>query len=402
MVKRALASLLLLACNVESKAGDTGGATLGDGGSCPRGIALVSSDRSSSNLGLLDLQGKVLSASVLSSGSRPVGISQVLSGDVVLPQAAPASGAVVLIDRFPNAVLTFIEAKTGVIQGQLSVATGFPSNPHDYVEVSPSKAYVTRYGDNASAGKEPFDSGSDILVVDPVARKITGSVPLPKLGALLPRPDRMLAMPKHAQVWLTLQRFNVNFREVGDSELAGVSTQTDTLAWTTPLTGARNCGAMALSPSGQRAVIACSGPLIDNRTNVAGSMLVVLDTQTSPPVVQKQILPAGALDSVFAQGVAFASESVVIGTTYGDKVSGKTDRIYMANIDTDEQRVLLDTKAAFVLGDDVRCLGACADRCFVPDASLGVLHVVRANGDLERTVTGGATFGLAPRALGLL
>jgi DNA-binding beta-propeller fold protein YncE len=390
MVRRALLGALLLSCNVESKAGDTGGVALGDAGACPAALAMISSDRSSSNLSVLDLDGKVVSASVLSSGSRPVGISQVLSGDVVLPQDRQSAN-IVLIDRFPNAVLTFIDRTSGAIEGQMSVATGFPSNPHDYLSLSPGRAYVTRYGDNGNAGKEPFDTGSDVLIIDPQSRTIKGSVPFPKQGALLPRPDRMLALPQHNQVWVTLQRFNVNFRELGDSELAAIDTRNDALRWIVPLPGARNCGAMALSPSGRYAVVACSGPLIDNRTNTAGSMLVVLDTATSSD-----------LDSVFAQGVAFANENTVVGTTYGDKVSGKTDRIFVANIDTGAQRMAYDTKSAFVLGDNVRCLGACADRCFVPDAAQGLLHVVRADGSIERTVPGAAAFGLPPRSLGLL
>ena len=48
---------------------------------------------------------------------------------MVLPSNLHPAGWVTLIDRFPNAVLTYYDAVAGAVVGQVSVATGFPSNP---------------------------------------------------------------------------------------------------------------------------------------------------------------------------------------------------------------------------------------------------------------------------------
>ena len=43
---------------------------------------------------------------------------------------------------------------TADVLAQLSVGTGFASNPHDYLEVAADKAYVTRYDSNPHPGSE--------------------------------------------------------------------------------------------------------------------------------------------------------------------------------------------------------------------------------------------------------
>jgi hypothetical protein len=58
------------------------------------------------------------------------------------------------------------------------VDTGFSSYPQDYARVTPHKVYVPRYGQNATPGKQPFDAGGDLLVVDPSEMTITGSIDL--------------------------------------------------------------------------------------------------------------------------------------------------------------------------------------------------------------------------------
>ena len=137
---------------------NTGGFQLDPSGSaCPSGYAISNSDYTSTSISAISPAGAVLSQTVISSGSAPPGLTTALSGDVIFPSTAPASGKLLLIDRYPNSVLTWVEPKTGSVIQQLPVGTGFGSNPHDYLELAKDKAYVTRYESNPAPAKVPFD-----------------------------------------------------------------------------------------------------------------------------------------------------------------------------------------------------------------------------------------------------
>ena len=69
--------------------------------------------------------------------------------------------------RDPASVLLWYDVATGEQTGRLDVSTGFVANPHDYVQVSPSKGYVTRFHSNVEPGVSRFgysDAG-DVLSV---------------------------------------------------------------------------------------------------------------------------------------------------------------------------------------------------------------------------------------------
>jgi hypothetical protein len=83
---------------------------------------------------------------------------------LVLVDSAQASSRIIWVDPETAA------------KHELSVAPGFWSDPRDYAEVAPGKAYVSRYNTNLTPGKVPFDSGNDVLVVDVSGGKIVGSI----------------------------------------------------------------------------------------------------------------------------------------------------------------------------------------------------------------------------------
>src|SRR5262249_49627102 len=144
---------------------------------CDKALVVASSDYTSTNVSLLSPAGSILSEILISSGSTTTGLSTALSGDVILPLAAPPSGRVVLLP--PSAsVLTWVDPTTAAVTAQLSVRTGFLSNPYDYLEVAPDKAYVTRFESNPQPGKEAFDGGGDVLVIDPQSFALRGRVDL--------------------------------------------------------------------------------------------------------------------------------------------------------------------------------------------------------------------------------
>src|SRR5687768_2396120 len=96
----------------------------GRGTDATEALVVVSSDYQSSNVSLLGFDGSVLTPSILHSGSVTTGLSAALSGDVVLPTSAVSGSDIVLVDRVPDAVLTWLDARSARVRAQLPVGTG--------------------------------------------------------------------------------------------------------------------------------------------------------------------------------------------------------------------------------------------------------------------------------------
>jgi hypothetical protein len=374
---------------------------------CPGAILVSASDYTSTNVSALSPTGEQVADSFISSQSGSTGLSVALSGDVVFPSSPPASGRVVLIDRYPNSVLTFIDPETAEVQRQISVGTGFGSNPHDYLELSDTVAYVTRYEANPKPGRQDHDGGSDILIVDPTDGKLRGSIDLTTSedGDFLPRPDQLLRVGN--EVWVTLQGLSKDFSKARDERIAGIDPESGGVIWTLELTGLKSCGKPALSPSGKLAAIACSGFLGSGVLEATPeSDLLLLDVTQSPPAIVKSFGAAEQLQAPLSSSLAFVSETLLMGTTFGDAGTSRNDRAYTLDTETGEASELYDAGGAFALGD-VLCTPGCAEAlCLLADAQAGALPVwtITQSGALKRagSIVTGASVGLPPRVLGSL
>jgi hypothetical protein len=384
----------LAACNVSTNdPGRTGAAA--EGTACGHALVVANSDYASTSISIVSLDGKVLSDSLISSGSASAGVSAALSGDVVLPSTVPPSGRVVLIDRYPNSVLTFVDARGAAVLGQLSVSTGFPSNPHDYLEVSETKAYVTRYETNPSPGKQKHDEGGDVLVVDTRAFTVTGRVALPAGGEILPRADRMVRVGD--QAWVVLQRFDAEFKKAGEGQVVGIDTRSDAIAWTIDLPDLVGCGPIAASPSKKLVAVACSGLFADEDKQAARSGVVVIDTATRKEV--RRLPVAQTIGAPVGPGLDFVSEDRIVGVSYGDAKAARSDVAYVARVDGSSIEKMFDAGSAMVLGE-VRCTAGCGDLCFFTDARASTLRVFDANLAPRFEVKVDGKLGLPPRAIG--
>ena len=394
MVTRRLKSvgclgLLLGACNVDQAPRPEGIAPGGDAGTssadgaasdsasytasaraCASAVAVISSDYKSTNVSAISATGTVLSESILSSGSAAAGLSAPLSGDVSLPLSAPNAGQLVLLDR-SNSVLTWVDPTTATVVRQLPVGTGFDSNPHDYLELSGNKAYVTRYNSNPTPGVEPNDAGGDVLVVDTTTFAIAKTIPLAAAadGAFLPRPDRMLAIGN--EVWVLLHRFDNDYASIGDARIVGISTVDDTVAWTLDLPGIADCGGVAVAPSGDVVALSCAGMFgelpIGNRSAIA-----LIDATVHPPVEITRFPAASQLGAPFGLSLAFATEDVVVGVVPGDLQTGQNDVAFKLHTSAQAKAELLlaNVGQAFTLGD-VYCDPGCTNLCFMTDGQNG-------------------------------
>jgi len=367
----------------------------------------VLSDYRSTQIALSTVEGITQSESFFSTASAHTdGLAFAVSGDAIVPGLRPSSGRVVLIDRFGTNVLTWLDPTTAVVLAQLSVGTGFESNPQDYVEVSPGRAYVSRLGHNLLAGREPFDSGSDVLIVDTETPAIVGSIPMPGTDELPARPTGFVRLGPD-EVAVTLTRLELGFQRGEASVLVGIDTERDAPSFELALDGAKNCGAARLSPAGDRLAIACSG-LVSADGESAGldaSGVLLFDATRRPPVLLRRFDASTFGGEPVQYEFAFASGDFLLLKTQ-TAVGGSTrNRLLSLALATGAVETLVESGRigdGLTLGTVV-CDSGCSDYCLVADAAAGGLHRLRVRGDgtpeyIDLTPVEGRV-GLPPRRI---
>jgi hypothetical protein len=402
--------LALIACNVEPLGEPTGGVSVIRQPGCPAAAVVVMTDYISTQIAISALDGETLSASFASTASANVsGLAFPLSGDVVVPSTRPPSGRVVLVDRFGTNVVTFLDPETARVIEQLPVGTGFQSNPQDYLELDERRALVSRWDENPAPGSEPFDAGGDLVVIDAVRPEITKSISLPRDDGFPPRPTALVLSESDAVV--TLERFARDFRSAGDAMLVGVDSRSEDVAWTLVLAGLENCGGLTLSPSAERAALACTG-FIDpdgQSENLEQSALVVLDMTVRPPSEIRRFSASDIAGEPLQQEVAFFSERGVLVKTQTTLGGGKNNRLLAVDLASGETRAVAEARPGSdgaglgVAFGAMLCTPGCGNFCLVADADRGVLRrFAIANDALEEipSVRVENVVGLPPRGIG--
>ncbi|MCL2825099.1 MAG: hypothetical protein FWD57_14005, partial [Polyangiaceae bacterium] len=370
----AFAIVGLCACGVESP-DNTGGADLEEG-ECGRGVVVVQSDYVSTNVSLLSIDGLVLSSSMISSGTTAPGLSAALGGDVVVPSSRNVGADIVLIDRYPSGVLTWVDIESGVPVGQLSVANGFYSNPRDYLQLSATKAYVSRYNTNDDSGMEQFDEGGDVLVVDPRNRVSVGRISMDlAMGGVSheqywPRADKLLEVGSDVAVLLGM--YSPDFGSSAASRVARLNPRLDVIEQTLVLEGMHGCTSMAISPSGEEIAVGCSGQYSpDLGEQMVESGIVILSVKG----VWGEVRRFRAVDfgmGPIGDSVSYGGDGVIVFTTTGaldsDWSVTMLDSVVVASTLTGEFSVVLRSEGvAFALGS-VGCASGCGV-CFSADSS---------------------------------
>ena len=331
---------------------DTGAGAIDGGGTTTpiRGIAAVHSDYQSSAVSLLDRDGKVLKDGCINSGTGSPGLSMTLSGDVVLPSQIAATSAIALVDR-GYSTLTWIDPTTCAPLRQLAVGTGFKANPHDYVELSASKAYVTRYEKNSAAGAVAFDGGNDLLIVDPSRPKIVGRIDLGPSAptGVLPRADRALLV--NGKVYVALNASDAKYGANATGRLVVVDPALDQVTSTLDLPGTKNCGALAYLPADKKLLVACNGDYGDGSKQAASSGVVTLDLGVSPPAIAALVTGTAVGNLVFSNlTVAALDAESVLGVTIGDFSNVPPDILWLLPQDRTTPSQIFSSAEAYSLG----------------------------------------------------
>jgi hypothetical protein len=400
----------VVGCNVSSPPKGTGGVDL-EGGAvvCPASLTIMCSDYTTTDIEIANLDGTSLSGSFVSSGSTPTGLTTALSGDVDVPFLPPASGRVVILDRYGSNVITWMTLSSAAVLAQLVVGTGFDSNPQDYVEVDGNRAYVSRYGTNPDPGKQMYDTGGDLLILDTSKYSVTGRIAMPEENpALQPCPAGMNWIG--SDVVVTLQRFSSDFTQVGDGRFVGVSPATNAIDWTVNITGLQNCGRVYVSPSGKVGAIACSGQpdATNNSFTPSGSDIVLYDLTKTPPVETRRLGLGTSLNSGIQPQLTFASETTIFALTYGGNATAG-DTVFA--VDTGTTTADTGTVGVTQLGSETMpdvyagpyCAPGCSDVCLLADAQANaILRWQFANGTFTpmSNATVDTTVGLPPRDIG--
>jgi len=376
-------------------------------------VAVVQSDYQSSNVSLIGFDGRVLSESLISSSTASSGFGVRLSGDVVLPTNPQNGTEIVLIDRYPAGVLRFVELATARVISELSVATGFRANPQDYLPVSPGRAYVARYEANPNAGREDWDGGGDVLIVDPSAPAVTGRIDLSAALAdesskFSPHPARLLDVS--GRIFAVLAAYADDYSSAAESRLIEIDPETDTLRSTLVLEGLRGCTTLTVSPDERTLAVACTGDdLRSTQPKLDGSGLALISIETAPRLRQR--FEASQLaSSPVGFGVSYAAPDQLLFSTLGhfDESGAPAVQDALLLLHTDSGVVEEWLHAAgepFTLGG-ARCAATCGV-CFAADAKRAGGSVLRFAVDAlgrfgpPSVIRAETRVGLPPRYLGV-
>lgn len=372
-------ALLLLGCNV-TPGRVTGGVDLPERGDCPRGSAVVSSDFLSSEVALLAPNGDVKSAAFMSSASTAAtNLAAPFSGDLSIASARSRPGELVVVDRFGTNVLTFVDTRTAVVRAQLPVGTGFEANPQDYLELSEHEAFVPRLTENASPGREPFDGGSDLLIVDPSVPEIVDALAMPHRDGYRPNPVGVIQLG--GDVLVTLQHARADYSGMAESELVAVTIAEPRVRYRLPLGGLVNCGRAELSPSRERLLVACSS-FIDRQGAVPEpekSGLLLLDAVSDPVRILTTLSALDLVQEPIQSSVEFVSEHLVLFKTQTALGAEHDNRLFSLDLETGKTS-LLATAARDESGlgfgvafGAMSCRAGCGDPCLIADKSRGKL-----------------------------
>ena len=373
------------------------------------GFAVVNSDYVTTSVSLLDnTTGAVSNGDCINSGTRPPGNTLALSGDVVLPSQAQSGNLVVTIDR-TNSALTWIDPATCTPLRQLDVSTGFYSNPHDVIAVSPTKAYVTRYERNEAPTADPadHDDGDDLLIIDPSIPSITGRIDLSSYAVAVPdaaiqaRPDRALLID--GTLYVALSNLSGDFQAAGTGRLVAIDAATDQVTGTIDLPGLKNCGGLSYVASTHTLVVACGGAFSD-ADQAAGSGIVYLDLAASPVVEthRQATTPFGGRPLAGFSGIA-NNGALGFGVTFGEFGGTPTDQLWVLDKAAGSATKITDAGDSFVYGTVL--VDPARQRAYLTDADTATprVHIYEyanpAAPTREASINANPVRGLPPREI---
>jgi hypothetical protein len=302
----------------------------------PTQLAVVGSDYLSVSISALDLEKRVVSApGFLDSGSAVTPGGAALSGDVVVAQTPTPDGRLVLIDR-GTGVLSFVDAVTRKVGEQLSVATGFYANPQDFLQVSSTRAVVSRMSANASPTPTPddLDEGDDLVLIDLNPAKLAARValgPYASLPGTVAAPGRLAFDGK--LVWVPLASMSTDFQTAGKGRVVAIDPQTGKVVHVVEAPESKNCVQARRLGTSTKIAVLCSGFFGEpDGKQHAYSNILVIDTAASPPVADVEASATVLAMAPFGKDLAALDERYLVTTTTGDFAKETPDTLWLLDM----------------------------------------------------------------------
>lgn len=348
----------------------------------PFAYAVVAADYTVSTIALLEPDGTLLKRDFVNSGSARAGLVTALSGDVILPTRSGDRGVLVLIDRFRTDVITRIDLASGDVLGQVKTqapnrqkdASGYSSNPQDYVYLDAGSAWVSRFEPNLAASRNDADRGLDLLALDPTrfelkAERIdfhrfdaTAERTNPDSGAtetvqVFARPGKLVRLGDKLVVGIT--RMSAGFDAVGEGMVALVDLETRAIEGL-PLPGLANCTQVVPVPDDDtRVAVGCTGFYRRVTRDEAGIAMLRLEDGELTVERLWRAKDDPALAEATSCLVALDAEQVIAvetGASESDDDDGKPagaatrDRLYQLDLAAGEQTLIFEAEGRFVIG----------------------------------------------------
>jgi hypothetical protein len=201
---------------------------------------------------------------------------------------------------------------------------------------------------------------------------------MPSEGGLPPRPSGMVRVGD--AVIVVLQRTSTDFTTQGETVLVGLAN--DAIVWQLHVAGLKNCGRPALSPSGTILALGCEGPLdaMGNVVDLTASAIALFDVTSLPPTPTKRFAIADQLGSPTQQGVAFASDGLLVGKTQTALAGATDNQAFFLDLASGTATILATAgkdaqgKGKGLVYGDVRCSPGCGGVCLMADADIGKLQ----------------------------
>lgn len=334
-------------------------------------FAVVSSDFSSTSIGVLDADFEPINESWLNSGTTFPGLVAALSGDVVLPSQQAGDGTLAVIDRFNTDVISRFFVPSGNLNGQVRTQgelgmVGFSSNPHDLVFVDETSAWVTRFGVNLDDMPTPENAGNDLLEVEPSTMSLTGQridlTSFNTMGAVMTedgpvdvivyaRPDRGVRVDNFVIVGLA--RFSFAFDAAGPGIVVVVDLD-DMSTTGVPLDdGLAGCGNVVSVPgSPNKLIVACEGFAAnfgDEAETRASAGVVLLDVGETVTVETVWRTSTDENSAIAVNQLIAIDDTRVAGVAYGNFVDA-TDVLWITDITNGAQEIVHESLGSFEIG----------------------------------------------------
>lgn len=363
-------------------------------------FAVVTSDRASTAIAMLDVDGNLITEAWIDSGTVTAVLAATLDGDVVMPSLPVGGNTLNLLNQLGATVITRIEIPSGQVLSQFSAQrpepagdgnlTRFRANIQDMLDLHDGTVLVTRFEPNRREGAQPLDLGNDAVIVrlsdgELLARVSFESVDASVDGALYyARPTTMT--PVGDSVLVATTRLDELFNS-GPAAVAVIDLETRT-AHALELPGLADCLESVVVPGDSaHAIVLCAGDTfttMDARRARAGVVYVAVDG-VGEPVVESIWRASEHTDTpVPSNGLVSLGGTLIAVNAMGDRNENTSDTYVTIDLATGATTNAFSTEGAFVIskGAFVRE----RHQLLVPDAAVGVrIFTVSDAGALTQT-----------------